>query len=59
VIEDPDEVERLRELGHEPQPWAKGMRQVYVRVAWREITGGVVGDEWLSSSPPAAKGWSF
>jgi hypothetical protein len=59
VIDDPSEVERLRELGHEPRPWAKGVRRIYVRVAWREITGRVVGDEWLSSSPPAAQGWNL
>jgi nitroimidazol reductase NimA-like FMN-containing flavoprotein (pyridoxamine 5'-phosphate oxidase superfamily) len=54
VIDDPDEVDRLRELGHEPQPWAQGMRRLYVRIAWKEITGREVGEEWLGSSRPAS-----
>jgi nitroimidazol reductase NimA-like FMN-containing flavoprotein (pyridoxamine 5'-phosphate oxidase superfamily) len=53
IVEDLDEIERLRELGHEPRPWARGLRRVYVRIPWREITGRVVGEEWLGSSRPA------
>ena len=54
IIEDPAEADRLRELGREPSPWARGVRRLYVRVPWREITGRTVGTEWLGSSPPAA-----
>jgi nitroimidazol reductase NimA-like FMN-containing flavoprotein (pyridoxamine 5'-phosphate oxidase superfamily) len=54
IVEDPAEVDRLRELGREPHPWAGGIRRLYVRVPWYEITGRVVGEEWLGSSPPAA-----
>jgi nitroimidazol reductase NimA-like FMN-containing flavoprotein (pyridoxamine 5'-phosphate oxidase superfamily) len=57
IVDDPDEIDRLRELGREPRPWAKGMRRLYVRIPWREITGRVVGEEWLSSAPPAAHSW--
>ena len=57
VVEDPAEIDRLRELGHEPRPWAKGMRRTYIRIPWREITGRVVGEEWLGSSRPAAQTW--
>ena len=57
IVEDPDEIDRLREVGHEPRPWAKGMRRTYVRIPWREITGRVVGEEWLGSAPPAAHTW--
>ena len=53
IIEDPAEADRLRELGREPTPWAGGVRRLYVRVPWREITGRTVGTEWLGSSPPA------
>jgi nitroimidazol reductase NimA-like FMN-containing flavoprotein (pyridoxamine 5'-phosphate oxidase superfamily) len=53
MIEEPEEIDRLRELGHEPRPWAKGLRRAYVRIPWREITGRVVGEEWLGSSRPA------
>jgi|tagenome__1003787_1003787.scaffolds.fasta_scaffold20293819_2 nitroimidazol reductase NimA-like FMN-containing flavoprotein (pyridoxamine 5'-phosphate oxidase superfamily) len=55
AVDDPDEIERLRELGHEPRPWAGGLRRTYIRVPWREITGRVVGEEWLGSSRPAAQ----
>jgi nitroimidazol reductase NimA-like FMN-containing flavoprotein (pyridoxamine 5'-phosphate oxidase superfamily) len=55
IIDDPAEVDRLRERGLEPTPWAKGMRRLYVRVPWREITGRFVGDEWLSGVPAALR----
>ena len=58
VVEDPAEIDRLRELGHEPRPWAEGLRRMYVRIPWREITGRSVGEEWLGSSRPAT-GTSF
>jgi nitroimidazol reductase NimA-like FMN-containing flavoprotein (pyridoxamine 5'-phosphate oxidase superfamily) len=54
VVDDPAEVERLRELGKEPDPWAQGVRRQYIRVPWTQITGRAVGTEWLGSSPPAA-----
>lgn len=53
VIDDPDEVDQLRDQGHEPRPWAEGLRLLYVRIAWKEISGRAVGGEWLSSSRPA------
>lgn len=53
IIDDPEEIDRLRERSLEPRPWARGMRRMYVRIPWREITGREVGEEWLSSSPPA------
>lgn len=54
ILDDPDEVDELRERGHDPHPWAQGIRLLYVRVAWKEITGREVGEEWLASSRPAA-----
>jgi hypothetical protein len=57
IVEDPDEIDRLREVGHEPHPWAKGLRRTYVRIPWREITGRLVGEEWLGSASPAAHTW--
>jgi nitroimidazol reductase NimA-like FMN-containing flavoprotein (pyridoxamine 5'-phosphate oxidase superfamily) len=53
VVEDPADADRLRELGREPAPWASGLRRLYIRVPWREITGRTVGTESLGSSPPA------
>lgn len=38
VIEDPDELGVLRAF-RDPQPWAPGVRLLYVRLAWDELTG--------------------
>jgi uncharacterized protein len=57
VVEDPAEIDRLRELGHEPRPWARGLRRTYIRIPWQEITGREVGEEWLGSARPAAQTW--
>lgn len=35
---DPDEVQRVR-LAWDPEPWAEGARNLYLRLAWRELTG--------------------
>jgi nitroimidazol reductase NimA-like FMN-containing flavoprotein (pyridoxamine 5'-phosphate oxidase superfamily) len=50
VVDDPDEVDMIRERGHEPHPWAQGMRRLYIRIRWDEITGRAVGEEWIGSS---------
>jgi uncharacterized protein len=44
-IDDEAEVERLRERGLEPRPWAVGLRRTYLRVTWTEISGRAVGEE--------------
>ena len=54
LVEDPAEVNRLRELGREPQPWAQGLRRLYVRIPWAELSGREVGEEWLGSAQPAS-----
>jgi nitroimidazol reductase NimA-like FMN-containing flavoprotein (pyridoxamine 5'-phosphate oxidase superfamily) len=38
VVADPDEVLQIRRE-HAPQPWAPGSRNLYVKLAWRQITG--------------------
>ena len=38
VIEDPDEIQRIRRAD-DPDPWAPGPRHLYVRLAWRELSG--------------------
>lgn len=38
VVEDVEEIERIR-LTDEPHPWADGVRPLYIRLQWREITG--------------------
>jgi uncharacterized protein len=48
IIDDPKEIDRLRELGLDPHAWAGGLRRLYVRLPWREITGRAVGEEWIT-----------
>jgi len=57
VIEEPAEVDMLRELGKETRPWAQGARRLYVRVPWKEITGREVGEEWVNPTPVPAHQW--
>ena len=52
VVEDPDEVDRLRALDRDPRPWAGGIRRLYIRLPWREITGRMVGEEFVHVSHP-------
>ena len=38
MVENIEEIEQIR-WAHEPHPWAAGMRPLYVRLRWREVTG--------------------
>jgi nitroimidazol reductase NimA-like FMN-containing flavoprotein (pyridoxamine 5'-phosphate oxidase superfamily) len=38
VVDDPDELRRIRDTA-EPDPWAGGIRRMYLRLRWREISG--------------------
>lgn len=38
VVEDPDELRRIHEEA-EPDPWAGGIRRMYLRLRWREVSG--------------------
>lgn len=38
VVEDPDEIRRIRSLDG-PEPWVAGTRHLYVRLMWRQLTG--------------------
>ncbi len=49
VVDDPDEVELLRQEW-EPQPWSPGSRNLYVKLAWRGLTGVRLGDDWTRHS---------
>jgi uncharacterized protein len=57
IVDDPEDEDRLRSLGREPTPWAAGLRRTYVRIPCREISGRVVGAEWLASPRPLAHSW--
>ena len=52
IIDNPADRDRLRSLRLQPQPWADGARPMYVRIPWREITGRVVGRDWLGTPRP-------
>ncbi len=43
VVSDHDEVQRIRREC-ETQPWAAGTRNLYVALAWRQLTGVRLGD---------------
>lgn len=38
VVEDAEEVQEIRRTWG-PRPWAPGLRNLYVRLVWRELTG--------------------
>ncbi len=42
-LEDYDDDSRFRPPGQEPEPWAAGLRPLYLRIAWLELTGRRVG----------------
>jgi nitroimidazol reductase NimA-like FMN-containing flavoprotein (pyridoxamine 5'-phosphate oxidase superfamily) len=42
LVEDPSEVETIRMSG-DPQPWAGGVRLLYVRLQWEALTGRRIG----------------
>jgi hypothetical protein len=54
VIDDPDEVQRMRRE-HELLPWASGSRNVFVELAWRELTGVRLGDDWTRGATAARR----
>jgi hypothetical protein len=57
IVDDPEDEDRLRSLGREPTPWASGLRRTYVRIPCREISGRVVGADWLASPRPPVHSW--
>lgn len=44
-VEDPDELALIKRTW-DPRPWAAGVRPLYVRLAWRELTGRRLGQGW-------------
>ena len=49
IIDDPDEVQRMRGA-QEFWPWASGSRNIFVELAWRELTGVRLGDDWRGAA---------
>ena len=44
-VEDAEELALIKRTW-EPRPWAGGMRPLYVRLAWTELTGRRLGSGW-------------
>ena len=45
VVQDSVELEHIRQTW-EPQPWASGVRSLFVRLRWSELTGRRLGNGW-------------
>ena len=53
-VTDNDEVQRIR-LAWDPEPWAEGARNLYLRLAWRELTGRRLGGSLLRQTGNLAR----
>ena len=45
AIHDPLDIERVKRVW-EPQPWAAGARQLFLRLHWTALTGRQLGTGW-------------
>jgi uncharacterized protein len=45
LVDDPEDVAAI-EAGWSPRPWASGVRSMYLRLAWTELTGRRLGRGW-------------
>lgn len=45
----PAELEDLRTVW-EPRPWAGGVRNLYLKLVWREVSGRRLGHDWSRST---------
>lgn len=49
VVADPDELQQIRS-SWDPRPWVSGVRNLYLRLPWRELTGRRLGTDWTRAS---------
>lgn len=54
VVEDPDEIQRIRRLG-DPDPWASGPRHLYVSLVWRQLSGVRLGSQPAATGRPVSE----
>ena len=54
AVDDPVEVDRIRRVW-EPRPWAGGVRSLYVRLHWTELTGRQLGVGWNPLDEPSVR----
>lgn len=45
IVQDPTELAHIRSVW-EPQPWASGVRSLFVRLRWNELSGRQLGAGW-------------
>jgi nitroimidazol reductase NimA-like FMN-containing flavoprotein (pyridoxamine 5'-phosphate oxidase superfamily) len=45
VVHDPEELEHIRTVWS-PHPWASGVRPLFIRLPWSELTGRRLGGGW-------------
>jgi nitroimidazol reductase NimA-like FMN-containing flavoprotein (pyridoxamine 5'-phosphate oxidase superfamily) len=45
VVSDAAEIDHIRQVW-EPRPWASGVRSLFLRLRWNELTGRQLGDDW-------------
>lgn len=45
LVDDPAELARVRAFWN-PRPWAGGLRLLYLRLRWAELTGRSIGTGW-------------
>jgi nitroimidazol reductase NimA-like FMN-containing flavoprotein (pyridoxamine 5'-phosphate oxidase superfamily) len=45
IVQDADELDHIREVWP-PRPWATGIRSLFVRLRWSELTGRALGVGW-------------
>ena len=42
LVDDPDEVLAIRQAS-DPAPWVDGLRQLYMKLVWRDLSGRRLG----------------
>jgi uncharacterized protein len=50
-VPDNFETAAIRCFGKDPTPWAEGIRRMYLKLTWRELTGRRLAAPWWLSSP--------
>ena len=45
VLQDPHELEHIHGMWA-PHPWASGVRPLFIRIPWKELTGRRLGSGW-------------
>ena len=45
VVDDPAELKHIRSVW-EPTPWASGLRNLFLRIPWEELSGRQLGTGW-------------